>query len=355
MLINRVAAARDILLRYGIDAILFTDMKDIRYLSGFTGSEAVLLVGMSENILLTDSRYVTQAASEVSVCSVVESRDKAKDIAEQVVPAGVRKLGFQPERVSVAFYNDLLQFLPQVELVSLGPEIGGLRVVKDDLEMLQLAKVAEIASEAFLDILSDIQPGKIERDVALKLEFAMRSKGADDKSFDFIVASGERGALPHGRASSRAIRTGELVTIDFGAVLDGYHSDETVTVSVGPPGIRQREIYQIVKDAHDMAIDAIRPGVGLQELDAVARNHILHHGCGDYFGHGLGHGVGLDVHEKPSVSFRGVGVIQEGMVFTIEPGIYIPGWGGVRIEDTVCVTGDGCRLLTRVPKDLIIV
>jgi len=354
MLINRVAAARDILRQQNLDTILITDMKDIRYLSGFTGSEAVLLIGETENTLLTDSRYVTQALSEVAYCSVRESRDKIKSIGEQLELAGSRALGFQPERVSVAFYNELLHSLPKVQLISLGPEIGSLRTVKDDREILKLARIAEISSESFLEILPEIRPGILEKDVAMKLEFAARGKGADDKAFDYIVASGERGALPHGRAGSKSIMAGEMVTVDFGAVLDGYNSDETVTFSVGSPDLKQREIYQIVKDAHDRAIEAIRPGVSLKELDSIARNHIIRKGYGDYFGHGLGHGIGLDVHEKPVVSFRGEGVVQAGMVFTIEPGIYLPGWGGVRIEDTVCVTSDGCRPLTRVPKDLII-
>jgi len=161
--------------------------------------------------------------------------------------------------------------------------------------------------------------------------------------------------MPHGKASDKVIEEGELVTIDFGAVYHGYHSDETVTVAVGSADTRQREIYNIVKIAHDMAMEAVRPGVSLKSLDDIARGYIADKGYGDYFGHGLGHGVGLEVHEKPVVSFRSDKNAEEGMVFTIEPGIYIPGWGGVRIEDTVVVTGDGCRLLTAVPKDLLIV
>jgi Xaa-Pro aminopeptidase len=183
----------------------------------------------------------------------------------------------------------------------------------------------------------------------------MRERGADDRSFDFIVASGERGALPHGRASTKVLQRGELVTFDFGAVWDGYCSDETVTVSLGPPDSRQREIYRIVKEAHDLAIEAVRPGVPLRQLDGIARHYIDEAGYGNHFGHGLGHGVGLQIHEGPVVSPRSEAVAEEGMVFTIEPGIYVPGWGGVRIEDMVEVTADGCRVLTAVPKELITV
>ena len=181
----------------------------------------------------------------------------------------------------------------------------------------------------------------------------MRRRGADARAFDFIVASGERGAMPHGRASDKLLCSGELVTIDFGAVKDGYHSDETVTVAVGRPSDRGREIHEIVRQAHDRAIAAVRPGISCRDLDAVARDYIREQGYDDYFGHGLGHGVGLDIHEKPVVSPRSDAVVEEGMVFTIEPGIYIPGFGGVRIEDTVAVTADGCVVLTQAPKELI--
>ena len=211
-----------------------------------------------------------------------------------------------------------------------------------------------MASEALLETLDRIRPGATEREIALDLEFAMRRRGVDKTSFDFIVASGVRGALPHGKASDKVIGQGELVTIDFGAIYTGYNSDETVTVAVGKPDLRQQEIYGIVKDAHDCALEAVKPGLSFKELDARARNYIEGKGYGKYFGHGLGHGVGLEVHEKPVVSSRGEGAVVEGMVFTIEPGIYIPDWGGVRIEDTVLVESDGCRLLTKVPKELMI-
>jgi Xaa-Pro aminopeptidase len=192
----------------------------------------------------------------------------------------------------------------------------------------------------------------MEAELALQLEFEMRRRGAEGRAFDFIVASGVRGAMPHGRASDKLMQAGELVTIDFGAVLDGYHSDETVTVAVGAISERQHKVYDTVLEAHDRAIAAVRPGITCKELDSIARSYIAEQGFGDYFGHGLGHGVGLEIHEKPVLSPRSDVVVEEGMVFTIEPGIYIPGFGGVRIEDTVVVTADGCRLLTTVPKRL---
>jgi Xaa-Pro aminopeptidase len=207
-----------------------------------------------------------------------------------------------------------------------------------------------LAAAAFEEILPMIRPGVVERDISLALEFAMKRRGAEEKSFDFIVASGERGALPHGVASQKKIQSGELVTIDFGARWQGYHSDETVTLAVGRVDPRLREIYDIVLDAHDRAMDMVRPGVPLREIDRIARDHIAERGYGEYFGHGLGHGVGLEVHEFPAVSPRSEEVAGEGMVITIEPGIYIPGLGGVRIEDMVKVTRDGHRRLTRLDK-----
>jgi Xaa-Pro aminopeptidase len=193
-----------------------------------------------------------------------------------------------------------------------------------------------------------------EIDIALALELEMRRRGADGKAFDFIVASGERGAMPHGVASTRAIQAGELVTIDFGALKDGYHSDETVTVACGKPESRSCDIHSIVKTAHDLAIDAVKPGISCRDLDDVARSYIHGKGFGDYFGHGLGHGIGLEIHEMPTLSPRGTAVLDEGMVITIEPGIYIPGFGGVRIEDTVVVTSNGCQVITSADKQLLV-
>jgi len=352
---NRIAAARGYLAQFAVDAILFSDLCDIRYLSGFTGSEGVLLLDESGARFLTDSRYTRQASEEVSGCTVMEFRDKIPTIVSLVGEVKAVSLGFQPASLTVASYLALQRSMPDVRLVPLGPEASMLRAVKDDTEIRCLARAAEIASAAFHAILPSIRPGTAERDIAFQLELAMRTSGADDKSFDIIVASGERGALPHGRAGGKLVSPGDMVTIDFGAVLDGYHSDETVTVAVGEPDLRLRDVYRIVKEAHDLAVAAVCPGIALRELDAVARDYISEEGYGQFFGHGLGHGVGLDVHEKPVVSFRSEGDIREGMVFTIEPGIYLPGVGGVRIEDTVCVTANGCRLLTRVSKDLLIV
>ncbi|BDV43670.1 integrase [Geotalea uraniireducens] len=355
MLQTNLTKARDFAKKHDVDAIVFFNMSNVRYLSGFTGSDGVVVVDADQCCFLTDSRYTTQAALEVGACQTRQYRVKLDGVVELLSERGFRRVGFESEHLTVATLHSLVGKLPGIDFVPIGEELSLLRVVKSAAELDLLADAARIASEALLASLTYLAPGVSECDFARELEFAMRRAGGDEKSFDFIVASGERGALPHGRASGKIVATGELVTIDYGTVFNGYHSDETVTVAVGEPDNRQREIYALVKEAHDRALAAVRPGVELRLLDQLARDTIAERGYGDYFGHGLGHGVGLEVHEKPVVSPRSEGIAEQGMVFTIEPGIYIPGWGGVRIEDTVVVTADGYRLLTKVPKDLLIV
>lgn len=335
-----------------LDLLLIEHPLNLRYLAGFSGSEGALLLTPEGGWFVCDSRYTVQASKEVSGLSVVEQAQRQEGIADLVRRAGARRVGFEAAHTTVSSHQGLATRLPDVVLVAVGPELDTVRNCKDAAELEQLARVAGLASASLEAIVPLIRPGMAEAELALQLEFEMRRRGADGRGFDIIVASGPRGAMPHGRASDKQIQSGELVTIDFGAVLDGYHSDETVTVAVGPVTERQLQVYETVREAHDLAIEAVRPGVSCRELDAIARDFIKKQGFGDYFGHGLGHGVGLDIHEKPVLSPRSDAVVEEGMVFTIEPGIYIPGFGGVRIEDTVAVTADGCRLLTQVPKML---
>ena len=338
--------------RHSLDALLVTSLSNIRYLAGFSGSDGVLILTPDGGHFLTDSRYTTQAQSEVSGFTVAEYRIKLDAVCDRLVAARCSRLGFEAAHMTVAMRDELAEKLKGVKLIPLKDEIETIRGVKDTGELELLDTCAGIASTALLEILPLVKPGAVERELALELEIAMKRRGADDKAFDFIVASGERGALPHGKASERSIQSGDLVTFDFGASYKGYNSDETVTVAVGKPEGHLAEIYGVVKEAHDREIAAISPGIRLKELDRISRSFIEEQGYGAYFGHGLGHGVGLDVHEKPTVSFRSDELAEEGMVFTIEPGIYIPGLGGVRIEDTVVVEATGCRLLTKVPKEL---
>lgn len=333
------------------DSLLVTSPETIRYFTGFTGSEALLLLTESKRFLLVDSRYTSQARGECKTTRVIESRDKIKEIARRARKWGVRKIGFEPERLTVAQHRELKK-TGAISLKALPEGLEKIRSLKNPDEIRLLKKSAEISSRSFLEMISEIKAGVEERTIALLLEFRIRKNGAEAAPFPFIVASGPRGALPHGVASGKRIRKGEFVTIDYGAIYQGYCSDETCTVIIGKPTEKQKRIYQVVKEAHDQALGVVRPGVKAHKIDSVARRTIEKAGLGKYFGHGIGHGVGLAVHEGPRIAPRREERIEEGMVFTIEPGVYIPGWGGVRIEDMVWVTSQGCELMSSVPKEL---
>jgi Xaa-Pro aminopeptidase len=352
---TRLAAAIKVMEAQGADALLVLGLVNIRYLSGFTGSEGAFLLATGERILICDSRYTLQASEEAACCSVVEYARKLEGIAAIVQERGWKRIAFDAEKTSVATLKALSEALFDVEFLPLTDQLDQLRAVKSPHEIKALEFSAEVASSAFRKLLPSIRQGISERALALELEMTMKRGGADEKAFDFIVASGERGALPHGRPTERLLKAGELVTIDFGALCNGYHSDETVTVALGEPDKKLLEIYRVVKEAHDMALAEVRPGIVCSAADAIARNHIADCGYGNYFGHGLGHGVGLEIHEMPTLSGRSQQALEEGMVITVEPGIYIPGLGGVRIEDMVLVTADGCRALSKVDKELIFV
>lgn len=354
MLDNRIFAARECLKRSQADLLLVTNLSNIRYLTGFTGSEATLVLGPDDAWFLTDSRYTSQANAEVGGAKVIQFSNKMESVTGVIRDTGAAKVAFEAGCVSVQVYQELCAKLAGVAWIPVDADLVALRGVKDAGELAILEEVASIASQALMEIVGQVRPGAVESDIAWALEVAMRTGGAEGKSFDFIVASGERGALPHGRASEKRIAAGELVTIDYGAFYRGYCSDETVTVAVGQPDSRRLEIYETVRTAQQLAIDAVKPGLLFRDIDAKARDYIAQKGFGEYFGHGLGHGVGLDIHEYPTASPKSTTVIREGMVFTVEPGIYIPGFGGVRIEDTVVVEKDGCRRITKVPKELMI-
>lgn len=351
MLDNRTSCARALLAEHGLDALVITSASNLRYLCGFTGSDGVLVITAQHSGFLTDSRYTSQATSEVSADSCREYAVKLDGILAFLDECGIKRIGFESEHLTCATLDRLrAKSQGQYEWVGLDRPLMVLRGIKDAAELAQLRAAASLAGEAFEEIVPLIRPGTSEREIAVALEFAMRRRGGDEKSFDSIVASGERGALPHGRASTKLIAAGELVTIDFGVLLDGYCSDETVTLAVGVIDDELHRIYETVLRAQRQAIAAVQPGASLKEIDAVAREVITAKGYGAFFGHGLGHGVGLEVHEYPTLSPRSADFAQVGMVFTIEPGIYIPGRGGVRIEDMVVVTEDGCQLLTSIPK-----
>lgn len=354
MLKDRAPRTAALLEQHGLDACCFFHRPNLRYLCGFSGSDGVLIVHRDGSCFLSDSRYTTQARDEVHAGQLRTYQSKPEGVGAFLREIDAHRVGFDAEYLSVAALARLQHAAGPREWFPLAEQLADLRGIKDAAELELLAEAARLNAEAFAEIRPLIRPGVGERDLALALEFALKRRGAEDRAFDFIVAGGVRGALPHGAASDRVLRSGELVTFDFGLRWQGYHSDETVTVAVGPVDDELRRLHEVVLTAHDLALAAVRPGIPLRELDAVARDHIKAAGYGDYFGHGLGHGVGLEVHEYPTVSPRSEAVAAPGMVFTIEPGIYLPDRGGVRIEDMVAVTADGCRRLTRIDKEFAI-
>ena len=350
-MINHRGQVDKILASEGLDAVIFFGLPSIRYLCGFTGSDGVLLVTAKEAVFLTDSRYQAQAEEQVVATRVRCYRNKFLEIVEELKSGGSQRVGFDAEQLTVAAFGELETFGNcEIDWCPLEQQLRPLRSCKGTSELTSLKKAAALNRAAFKEVLPQIRPGVSERKIALELEFALKRLGGECNAFDFIVASGVRGALPHGVASDKLLQSGELVTIDFGTRVDGYYSDETVTLAIGAIDGKLRQIFDIVLKAQNLALAAIQPGMAISDLDSVARDYISSQGYGDYFGHGLGHGVGLEIHEYPAVSQRTDAQLLEGMVITIEPGIYVPGIGGVRIEDTVVVTADGYEALTSIPK-----
>lgn len=334
-----------------LDTLLISTPENIRYFTKFSGSEAILLLTKGKNFLIVDSRYNSQARKECSEFTIIESKDGIYGASKLFKKMGIKRVGFELKQLTVAQYREL-EKAGGIELIGLPKRFEMLRSIKDSRELKLLKKSATISSKVFLNVVNHIKIGAKERDVALLLEFHIKKNGAESTPFPFIVASGKRGALPHGVASDKRIKKGEFVTIDFGAIYQGYCSDETCTLIMGKPTQRQKRVYQVVKDAHDKAMEKVKPGIKAHEIDSTARGLIKKAGLDRYFRHGTGHGVGLAVHEEPRIAPKQDVITETGMVFTIEPGVYIPGWGGVRIEDMVRVTRQGCEPMSIVPKEL---
>ncbi|HEU4976003.1 MAG TPA: Xaa-Pro peptidase family protein [Baekduia sp.] len=356
---DRVAAA---LAERELDALLITHLVNVRWLTGFTGSNGLAVVGAGKDGIrrfLTDFRYLSQSAEQLD-----------EGWERQVVPelqaaaaAGLRELagdrlrvGFDDAHLAVRDHAALGDRLAEgIELVPAGGLVEELRLVKDAEELERIRAATRLADEALTEVLGRGLAGRTERDVALDLEMTMRRAGAQGVSFPPIVASGAHSALPHAEPRDVEIPRGTLVTIDWGAVLDGYASDCTRTYATGEVDPRDREIYELVLEAQRTSLAAVRAGAGGREVDAVARDIITAAGHGEHFGHGLGHGVGAEVHEGPRLSQRSVSTLAPGQVVTVEPGVYVPGAIGVRIEDLVVVTEDGCEVLTSLPKELQVI
>jgi len=339
---------------WGIDGILFTGLENIRYLTGFTGSSGALLVTMKGALFFTDSRYETQAGEEVSGCRILCVKNLIDGITREVATSGVKKVGFEGDDLSYDSFVRFNEALDGCNLVSTSRELKNIRSVKERREVKSIRRAIEMANRGFDLAAERIAPGTTEREIASMIEEEVRARGADGMAFETIVASGERAALPHGKASDKVIEKGDFVIVDMGVSLGGYNSDETRTFVVGRPTARQKRIYQIVKEGHDRAIDGVKPGVKASAIDGVARGGIKRRKMGKYFGHGTGHGVGVAIHEAPTISPSSHDILEESMVFTVEPGVYIPGWGGVRIEDMVIVTKTGCEILTTGSKELTV-
>jgi Xaa-Pro aminopeptidase len=350
---NRLMSVQRMIDSNQLDGILFSSLENIRYLCGFTGSDGALILTQKASFFLTDSRYWTQADEEVKGSQIVHYKKKLDGITSLLLELKLTKIGFESPAFPFSYYQYLSEKLThQSTLIPLENELKNLRALKDAQELDLIRQAIDIASKSFLHITGRIKEGVLEREIAMEMEFFMKRNEGEGIGFDIIVASGKRSALPHGRAGMKRIERGDLILIDYGTSFQGYHSDETCTVILGSPSPEQKKIYRIVKDAHDKAVERVRPGIPIQEVDQAAREHIRQSGYGEYFGHGTGHGVGLAVHENPTVNSENKGLIQEGMVFTIEPGIYIPDWGGVRIEDMVWVAPQGTEVLTYLPKEL---
>lgn len=335
-----------------LDRMLVTDLVNVRYLTGFTGTNGACVCGPGVRIFLTDFRYTERAAVEVEGWETVTiAADWLKGIAERLEG----KVGFEDDHMSVRLLEKLTEKLPDgVEMVAAGGRVEQLRRVKDEAELTAIAEASKLADAVWEWSLERGLAGRSEREVARAAEARIRELGGDP-SFPAIVAAGPNGALPHAEPGEREIGRGELVVFDMGAQLDGYCSDGTRTFATGEPGEEARAVYEVVREAQQASLEAIRAGVKGEDVDQVARTAIEAAGHGDRFGHGLGHGVGLEVHEAPRLSLRSDDVLAAGEVVTVEPGIYLPGELGVRIEDLVVVAEDGLRNLSTLPKELRLV
>lgn len=393
------------LAKLGMQVALIDSPSNLYYYTGFTGGEAMFVMSVSENhaYIITDSRYYEQVEKECPDLTLIRMENKGfsehvKELLEHMYQDGIlydtsivdkkySKVEAQPEknaeklsvnekifetdsflsnieyscRVAVESSMNLEQYLklcktcPEVSFEIAKDAIMESRMVKDEEELQKLAKAEAIGDEAFTHILDFMKPGVTEKEVALELEFFMKRQGASKLSFDTIVASGSNSSMPHAQVTDRKIQSGDFVTMDFGCVYQGYCSDMTRTIAVGNPTEEMKKVYQIVLEANLRAMDGIREGIPCNEIDALARDYIKEQGYGDYFGHGLGHGVGLDIHEEPRFSPKCNIVTKENMVITDEPGIYLPGQFGVRIEDLVVVKKDGYEKLSHSAKELIII
>jgi Xaa-Pro aminopeptidase len=352
---GRLERLRRALERHKLNALVITHLPNIQYLCGFTGSTGTLLVTDSDSTFFTDGRYAEQAHSQVRESKIKIVRKSALMAAMQTQRARRRRrIGIEAAHLTVA-ERELVATLmgKRSRLVDSPPIVEELREIKDADEIARIRAACHLGVKLFQRLRKLLRPGISEAEVAGDLEFNARKKGAEQMAFPTIIASGNRSALPHGRASREAIPARGFVVCDFGVILAGYCSDMTRTVHVGPPQAKARRVYNTILEAQQSALEAIRPGITAGEVDRAARNVLKKNGLDRFFTHSTGHGVGLEIHETPRVAQGQKKALQAGMVITIEPGVYLPGEWGVRVEDAVVVTERGCEILTPSPKDLV--
>ncbi|KOO43957.1 M24 family metallopeptidase [Priestia koreensis] len=351
---SKLTKLREMFKDLNVDGMLITSEFNRRYVANFTGSAGVVLISEDAAAFITDFRYVEQATKQAVGFEIVQHKGPITDeVAEVAKKMGIKRLGFEQDHLTYSSFQTYDKAV-EAELVPVSNAVEKLRLIKSEAEIKILKEAAKIADAAFEHILTVIRPGVTELEVCNELEFFMRKQGATSSSFDTIVASGYRSALPHGVASEKVIEKGEFVTMDYGALYQGYVSDVTRTVAVGEVSDELRTIYDVVLEAQLRGMNGIKPGLTGKQADALTRDYIAEKGYGEYFGHSTGHGIGLEVHEGPALSFRSDNVLEPGMIVTVEPGIYIPKLGGVRIEDDTIVTQTGNESLTHSSKELII-
>ncbi len=352
---NRIARVRDAMQKQGLDALLVSSLSNIRYLTGFTGSNGLLVVTSRSAIFISDIRYTNQAKLEVDGCKIVITKiGLYEEASRRRVLEHASKVGFESQQITYAQYRVLRKLFPSTSFASTKEIVEDVMLVKDQHEIAMIRRAAEISDLVFAEVVNEIRPGVSELEIAGSISYLHRKLGAERDAFETIVASGERSAYPHARATQKKIKSGDLVTLDFGCVVGGYNSDITRTVAVGKTSLRAKRMYDTVHEAQLKAIGAAKAGMWAKDLDAVARQQIEKCGMGKYFNHSLGHGLGLHIHERPRVSELSKECLRAGSVITIEPGVYIPGFGGVRIEDDVVLTENGCVVLNSAPKEFLV-
>ena len=339
-------------------AALIMSEENICYFTEFHSSNGYLVVTGDKSIFLTDSRYIEAAQNKIKCCDeILQIKSMQEDLVKLIDSLAVKELKLESERITVSRFNKIKELFPKINVTCSGDldkAIDEIRKVKTEQQVSKIIKAQRISEEAFEHILHFINTDKTEKEVALELDYYMLRNGADALSFETIAVSGKNSSMPHGVPTDKKIENGDFITMDFGAVVDFYHSDMTRTVAVGSVSDKQIEVYNPVLEAQIKALDEIMPGKLCKDIDGIARNIIKSKGYGDCFGHGLGHGVGVEIHELPSLNPSSEAVLKKGHVVTVEPGIYIPGEFGVRIEDMVYVTENGCNNLTNSDKQLIV-